>query len=71
MQPESAKLLQDIFDAANRIGGYVSGKNRDEFVNCNELCDAVHWNLQLSGKPLISFTRLIRHAQKGSMNGVA
>ena len=71
MQPESAKLLQDVLDAADRIAGYVSGKSRDEFVTCSELCDAVHWNLQLSGKPLISFTRLIRHVQKGSMNGVA
>ena len=52
MQPESAKLLQDIFDAANRIGGYVSGKNRDEFVNCNELCDAVHWNFAIIGEAL-------------------
>lgn len=52
MQPESAKLLQDIIDAADRIAGYVSGKNRDEFLACRELCDAVHWNFAIVGEAL-------------------
>jgi uncharacterized protein with HEPN domain len=52
MQPESAKLLQDILDAADRISGYVSGKSREEFLACRELCDAVHWNFAIIGEAL-------------------
>ncbi|MGC8542279.1 MAG: DUF86 domain-containing protein [Phycisphaerae bacterium] len=52
MQPESAKLLQDILDAANRIAGYVSGKSRDDFLARGELHDAVHWNFAIVGEAM-------------------
>ena len=52
MQPEAAKLLQDILDAADRIAGYVSGKSRDDFLKQGELHDAVHWNFAIIGEAL-------------------
>ena len=52
MQPESAKLLRDILDAANRIAGYVSGISRDDFLSRGEVHDAVHWNFAIIGEAL-------------------
>ena len=58
MQPETAKLLQDILDAANRITGYVSGKSRDDFLTQGELHDAVHWNFAIIGEALNQLHRI-------------
>ncbi len=52
MQPEAAKFVQDILDAADRIAGYVAGKTRDAFLANSELRDAVHWNFIIIGEAL-------------------
>ncbi len=52
MQPEAAKLLQDILDAASRINGYLANKSRDDFIHNGELHDAVHWNFAIIGEAI-------------------
>ena len=58
MQPEAAKFVQDILDAADRIAGYVAGKTRDAFLANSELRDAVHWNFIVIGEALSQLHKL-------------
>jgi uncharacterized protein with HEPN domain len=52
MQPEAAKLLKDIIEAADRICVYVHGKNREAFLADSQLRDAVNWNFAIIGEAL-------------------
>jgi uncharacterized protein with HEPN domain len=52
MQPESAKFLNDMVDAAGRIGAYTAGMTRDAFLSEPQVRDAVNWNFSVIGEAL-------------------
>ncbi|MBI1338518.1 MAG: DUF86 domain-containing protein [Phycisphaera sp.] len=58
MQPETAKLLSDIRDAAERIARYTQGLTRDDYLADGALRDAVHWNFAVVGEAL---SQLYKH----------
>lgn len=58
MRPESAKLLNDILDAVNRIVQYASGKTRADYLASNELRDAVQWNFAVIGEALAQLYKI-------------
>jgi uncharacterized protein with HEPN domain len=58
MQLESAKLLRDILDAADRIGHYAHGKAREQFLADQLTRDAVNWNFSIVGEALAQLRKL-------------
>jgi uncharacterized protein with HEPN domain len=52
MQPESAKFLSDIAEAAARITAYTQNKTLADFLATSELRDAVQWNFMIIGEAL-------------------
>jgi uncharacterized protein with HEPN domain len=52
MRPESAKFLNDILEAADRIAEYTRGKSRDTYLSNDKLRDAVHWNFAVIDEAL-------------------
>jgi uncharacterized protein with HEPN domain len=58
MQPESAKLLRDMLDAAQRIADYTRGKSCDDFLADHKLRDAVQWNFAVIGEALSQLYKL-------------
>lgn len=52
MQPESAKLLSDILDAANRIVEYSRGVSLQDYLADSKVRDAIHWNFTIIGEAL-------------------
>lgn len=58
MQPESAKLLTDISDAATQIVLYTKGKSRDDFLTEKQLRDAVQWNFAVIGEALSKLQKI-------------
>lgn len=52
MRPESAKLLNDMSDAINRICDYTMGQSVESYMKDGELRDAVQWNFTVIGEAL-------------------
>jgi len=52
MQPESAKFLNDMLDAAKRIAAYTDGMSRAAFLTQSQVRDAVNWNFSVIGEAL-------------------
>lgn len=52
MRPESAKLLNDMSDAIQRISDYTKGQTVDSYLLDGELRDAVQWNFTVIGEAL-------------------
>ncbi len=52
MRPESAKLLNDMSDAINRISDYTMGETVESYLSDGELRDAVQWNFTVIGEAL-------------------
>ena len=57
MRLESAKFLQDILDAANRIAEYARGKTREDYLAQGEFRDAVQWNFTVIGEALAQLNK--------------
>jgi len=58
MQPEAAKFLSDIAQAAARITNYTRGKASADYLASNELRDAVQWNFLVIGDALSQLHKL-------------
>jgi uncharacterized protein with HEPN domain len=58
MRPESAKLLSDILQAADRIAKYTAPVSRGSFLNDDQLRDAVNWNFIIVGEALSQLHKL-------------
>lgn len=52
MQPEPAKYLRDMLEAARAIGEYTHGKSEADYLSRRELRDAVQWNVCVIGEAL-------------------
>lgn len=52
MRPESAKYLEDILEAADRISSYTRDKTKEQYMETPELRDAVQWNFAVIGEAL-------------------
>lgn len=52
MQPESAKFLADMREAADRIATYTNGVSRAAFLVDSQVRDAVNWNFMVIGEAL-------------------
>lgn len=55
---ESAKLLQDALDCAERIAAYTHGKTRHNYLAEQALRDAVQWNFAVIGEALSKLQKI-------------
>jgi len=58
MQPETAKYLQDILDAARAIEQYVHDRTEQDYLRLRWLRDAVHWNFCVIGEAMSQLRRI-------------
>jgi uncharacterized protein with HEPN domain len=52
MQPESAKFLRDMLDAAEAIEQHTANRTEDDYVQQRWLRDAANWNFCVIGEAL-------------------
>jgi len=52
MQPESAKFLSDILEAASSIVDYTRSKTRADYLADSQLRHAVQWNFTIIGEAM-------------------
>jgi uncharacterized protein with HEPN domain len=58
MQPESAKYLRDMLDAASAIEQYTQGRSVDDFLQLTWVRHAANWNFCIIGEALSQLKRI-------------
>lgn len=58
MQPESAKLLRDMLDAAEAIELHTKNRTEDEYLRLRWVRDAANWNFCVIGEALTKLNQV-------------